>query len=96
MRAAALVLAAALPALAQSDRVAWNQPAEPFRIIGNIYYVGTAELGCYLIATPAGNILLDGGLPESAAQIERNVERLGFRFERSWGHLNRDTLTGTP
>jgi hypothetical protein len=87
MRAAALVLAAALPALAQSDRVAWNQPAEPFRIIGNIYYVGTAELGCYLIATPAGNILLDG-----RAAGERGADRT----QRRATGLPLRALMGTP
>jgi hypothetical protein len=33
---------------------AWNQPVKPFRIIGNIYYVGTNNLACYLITTPGG------------------------------------------
>jgi metallo-beta-lactamase class B len=47
----------------------WNKPLEPFRIIGNIYYVGTNELGAYLVKTPEGAILVDGGLPESAPLI---------------------------
>jgi metallo-beta-lactamase class B len=57
----------------------WSQPVTPFRIVGNIYYVGVAGLGAYLFTSPAGLILLDGTLPENAPQIERNIARLGFR-----------------
>lgn len=59
----------------------WNTPVKPFRIIGNIYYVGASDLTSFLIATPQGHILLDGGLPETARQIEQNVTSLGFRME---------------
>lgn len=58
----------------------WNAAQGPFRIIGNIYYVGTAGLGSFLITTPEGHILLDGALPESAAQIEQHVQKLGFQI----------------
>jgi metallo-beta-lactamase class B len=60
--------------------VLWNQPGKPFRIVGNVYYVGTAGLASYLIATPQGHILLDGALPQSAPLIEKNVAALGFRM----------------
>jgi metallo-beta-lactamase class B len=56
----------------------WNRPTEPFRVIGNIYYVGTAGLASYLIATPQGHILLDGGLEGSAPLIEKNVATLAY------------------
>ena len=62
-------------------RVEWNRPAKPFHIIGNIYFVGTGGLGCYLITTPQGDILLDGALPESAQQIEQHVAELGFHLK---------------
>jgi len=55
----------------------WNTPVEPFRIIGNIFYVGTNELGAYLLKTPEGGILVDGGLPESAPLITRSIEAIG-------------------
>ena len=56
----------------------WNRPYEPFRVIGNIYYVGTIELGVYLITTPAGHLLIDGGLPESTPVIEAAIAKAGF------------------
>ena len=58
----------------------WTRPFQPFRIIGNLYYVGTYDLACYLIVTPAGDILINTGLAGSAAQIRSNVEKLGFHF----------------
>ena len=57
-----------------------NQPVAPFHIIGNIYYVGASDIGSYLIVTPAGDILLDGGFVETAPQIEANIQTLGFKL----------------
>jgi metallo-beta-lactamase class B len=57
-----------------------NQPIAPFRIIGNVYYVGASDIASYLISTPAGDILLDGGLVQTAPQIEANVKTLGFKL----------------
>jgi metallo-beta-lactamase class B len=54
----------------------WNLPVEPFRIVGPVHYVGTNELGAYLVTTPAGHILIDGGLPESAPLIEASIRKL--------------------
>ncbi|OJT97919.1 MAG: hypothetical protein BGN82_03655 [Alphaproteobacteria bacterium 65-7] len=56
----------------------WNQPVKPFRVIGNVYYVGMAGVSAFLITTPQGHILTDGGLPESAAPIAANIKALGF------------------
>ena len=58
----------------------WTDPTEPFRIAGNLYYVGTYDLGCYLIATPKGLILINTGLAESVPMIKKNIEQLGFKF----------------
>jgi metallo-beta-lactamase class B len=57
----------------------WNQPVEPFKIIGNIYYVGASEIASFLIATPQGHILIDGGFEETAPQILANIKKLGFK-----------------
>ena len=57
-----------------------NQPFKPFRIIDNIYYVGTNDLACYLIKTPSGHILLDTGFEESGPIVRANVQALGFKL----------------
>jgi metallo-beta-lactamase class B len=59
----------------------WNRPVEPFRIAGNLYYVGAADVSAYLFATPQGHILLDTGFRETVPQIEANLKKLGFRME---------------
>jgi metallo-beta-lactamase class B len=58
----------------------WQTEYQPFRIVGNLYYVGTYDLACYLITTPKGNILINTGLAESVQPIKSNVESLGFKF----------------
>src|SRR5450432_2915111 len=58
----------------------WSQDYEPFRMAGNLYYVGTYDLACYLITTPQGHILINTGLPGSETMIRSHVEALGFRF----------------
>jgi len=78
---AALLGAFCLPvsADAQAERAAeWSRPLPPFRIVGNVHYVGTVELGAYLIATPGGHILIDGGFPETAPVILDSIRQLGF------------------
>ena len=78
-----LALLLANVAFAQSDPVSrsWNQPVEPFRIIGNLYYVGATDITSYLIATPKGHIVLDGGFAETAPMILANIRKLGFKTE---------------
>ena len=67
---------APLNPFAESGR--WNTPYAPFKVIGNIYYVGTAGVSSYLITSPKGHILIDGILAQSAPQIIGNVKALGF------------------
>jgi metallo-beta-lactamase class B len=67
-------------AFAQSTPASWNQSVEPFRIIGNIYYVGASDLTSYLITSPRGHILLDAGLAETAPMIRDNIRKLGFKL----------------
>ena len=56
----------------------WNTPFPPFKVIGNIHYVGTAGVSAYLITSPKGHVLIDGILPQSVPQIISNVKALGF------------------
>ncbi len=58
----------------------WSRPYQPFQIAGNLYYVGTYDLACYLVTTPEGHILINTGLAASAGQIRASVESLGFTF----------------
>ena len=62
------------------DRKEWSDSCEPFRIAGNLYYVGTYDLGCYLITTPKGHILINTGLAGSVPMIKKNIEQVGFKF----------------
>jgi metallo-beta-lactamase class B len=61
--------------------VEWNKAEPPFRIFGNTYYVGTHGLSSVLITSPAGHVLIDGDLPQSAALIAESIRSLGFRLE---------------
>ncbi len=58
----------------------WVKSCQPFRVVGNLYYVGTYDLACYLINTPNGNILINTGLASSEKQIKKNIKTLGFKF----------------
>lgn len=58
----------------------WSAPYPPFRIAGNLYYVGTRDLACYLLVTSKGNILINTGLAGSLPLIRKSIETLGFRF----------------
>jgi metallo-beta-lactamase class B len=57
----------------------WNTPQAPLRLFGNTYYVGTHGLTALLITSEQGHILIDGGLPNSAPLILKNIAALGFR-----------------
>jgi metallo-beta-lactamase class B len=56
-------------------------PAEPFRIAGNLYYVGATDAAAFLITGPEGHIVLDGGYPSTAPMIIASIEKLGFSIE---------------
>jgi metallo-beta-lactamase class B len=74
-----LLFAFAGGALAQ-EASDWTNPFPPYKIIGNIYYVGSQGLASYLITTPQGNILINSSLEKSVPMIRESVEKLGFRF----------------
>ena len=113
----ALILAAGVVAAQQPARFsdAWYQrfsgpysaPVEPFRIVGNIHYVGAANIASYLITTPDGHVLIDTGMKEMHQVIRDSVERLGFKasdikimlsshahFDHIEGHAAMQKLTG--
>ena len=74
-----LVLALAGGVSAQSDPE-WTEPFPPFRIAGNLYYVGSKGLASYLIVTSEGNILINSDLEANVPLISASTEKLGFHF----------------
>jgi len=79
-----LLLLSSITACAQQNegqRRDWNHRVQPFRVIGNIYYVGVAGVSSFLITTTDGHILLDSGLAETVPIIQDNMKQLGFRIE---------------
>jgi glyoxylase-like metal-dependent hydrolase (beta-lactamase superfamily II) len=57
-----------------------SQPIEPFRIAGNMYYVGASNLASYLFATSRGLILLDTGTREMLPMVQSSIVKLGFQL----------------
>ena len=72
-------VALASPGFAQNDPN-WIRPFPPFRIVGNVYWVGSYDLATYLITTPQGHILINTGVGDTAKQIKASVEQLGFNL----------------
>ena len=58
----------------------WTRPFPPFKMIGNIHWVGTYDLSSYLITTPQGHIIINTGVGDSAPIIKASVEKLGFKM----------------
>ncbi len=55
-----------------------NAPEAPFRVSDDIAFVGTHDLGIWLISTRAGLILIDGGYEPTPPQILASIRKLGF------------------
>jgi len=79
LRSLLLTFALACGAFAQNNPD-WTTPHKPFRVIGNVYYVGSKDLASYLITTSQGDILINSNLTSSVPLIKKNVEALGFHF----------------
>ena len=81
-QAMAIVLSVlAVSAAAQvpgADDPSWSQPTEPFRVVGTVHFVGTTELGVYLITSSEGHVLIDGGVPAAGPVIEASIRKLGL------------------
>ena len=65
------------PVSAQDE---WTEPFPAFRIVGNLYYVGSKGLANYLITTPKGHILINSDLEANVPLIRASIESLGFKF----------------
>jgi metallo-beta-lactamase class B len=72
---------ALLPAAARAQaNPDWHRAIPGFKIAGNLYYVGTADLAAYLVATPQGNILINSNFKEDVPAIRTSIEGLGFKY----------------
>src|SRR5262245_34359831 len=78
-RSLLLMLLCAAPILAQQNPD-WHREFPAFKIGGNLYWVGTADLAVYLINTPQGNILINSDFPEDVPLIKKSIEQLGFKY----------------
>src|SRR5262245_25510749 len=56
-----------------------SEPQAPFKIMGNVYYVGANNIASILVATPQGHILIDTGTQKMAAVVFPNMVKLGFK-----------------
>ena len=75
--AATLVLAC--HAAAAKEPPAWHTPRDAFHLLGNTWYVGTEAITVLLIRGPQGAVLIDTGVPESAASVLKNIEAAGAK-----------------
>jgi metallo-beta-lactamase class B len=82
----------------QDDPLHGQHPLKPFRLIGNIYYVGLSENTSFLITTPQGNILLDPTYDGAVPYISKNIEQLGFKVKDTkiviQAHAHTDHMEG--
>ena len=56
----------------------WEQKVKPFRMIGNLYFVGTFEGSSHMIDTGDGLVLIDTGYPQTVYWLLENIRVLGF------------------
>jgi metallo-beta-lactamase class B len=98
-RSLLLMLLCAAPILAQQNPD-WHREFPAFKIAGNLYWVGTADLAVYLINTPQGNILINSDFPEDVPLIKKSIEQLGFKYAdtkiilASHAHNDHDAAVG--
>jgi len=89
----------AAPLLAQGNPD-WHREIPGFKIAGNLYYVGTADLAVYLVNTPQGNILINSDFKEDVPAIKKAITQLGFKYADtkiiliSHAHGDHDEATG--
>ena len=73
----AVTLIGAATAVAQRN---WNAPFPAHQVIDNIYFVGTEQLGSFLVTTSEGHILINSDFESTVPSIRASVEALGFDF----------------
>lgn len=80
------LLAANLPASAHEPlpqleayrvQASWLTPIEPLQISDHVWQIGTANITALLVKTEQGAVLIDGGMPQTAAMLLANMKKLG-------------------
>ncbi|HUP87842.1 MAG TPA: subclass B3 metallo-beta-lactamase [Longimicrobiales bacterium] len=66
------------PKWREGSEIGGQKPVQPFRIAGNFYYVGANDISSFLITSPQGHILIDGGYPRTPSLIIASIAKLGF------------------
>lgn len=72
------ILAILYPKWREAGEIGGQKPVQPFRIAGNFYYVGANDVTAFLLTSPQGHILIDGGYPRTPSIIMQSVASLGF------------------
>jgi metallo-beta-lactamase class B len=79
------LVSAQSPYLSPAQRAQFHGPyseaVEPFRVVGNIHYVGAKNIASYLLTTPDGHILIDTGTKEMEPVVRANIEKLGVKLQ---------------
>jgi metallo-beta-lactamase class B len=75
-----LITVSAQTKQAKQGKTDWNAPFPAHKVIGNVYFVGSAELASFLITTPQGHILINSDFEATVPVIRASVEKLGFKF----------------
>jgi metallo-beta-lactamase class B len=81
LRSLTLLAIGCAPSVFAQGNSDWDEPFPPYKIIGNVYYVGTKGLANFLITTSDGNILINSDFERNIPTIRASVEKLGFRFQ---------------
>ena len=74
----AALLIAWITAITKNNAKAHASDVEPFRIAGSLYYVGREDVSVFLITSPEGHVLIDGGYPYSPSFVVESIKKLGF------------------
>src|SRR6188768_2751615 len=51
----------------------WEEPEEPVRIVGPLFFIGTKGLGAFLFTTSEGHILMNTGMPSSGPMMVESI-----------------------
>ncbi len=70
-----------VPVTPQNMNLSKDGPFPAYRIIGNVYFVGSKNLCSFLIKTEDGLILINSGYEQTVPLIQASIEKLGFRMQ---------------